>query len=98
MRSVSPVRRVPVAGALAAAVVLGGAGLSVAAPASPEEKVQVVHVTAPTQKERSKVADLGLDTTEHGDAQGVEVILHGRADAQRLRDAGFSWRVEDADL
>ena len=98
MRSLSHVRRIPVAGALAAAVVLGGAGLSVATPASPEEKVQVVHVTAPTQQERSKVAGLGLDTTEHGDAQGVEVVLHGRADAQRLRDAGFSWRVEDADL
>ena len=98
MRSLSHARRVPVAGALAAAVVLGGAGLSVATPASPDEKVQVVHVTAPTQKERSKVADLGLDTTEHGDAEGVEVVLHGRADAQRLRDAGFSWRVEDADL
>ena len=45
-----------------------------------------------------RVNALGLDTTEHGDASGVEVILHGPADAAKLRKAGFSWRVEDADL
>ncbi len=91
-------RRVPVVGALAAAVVLAGAGLSAAAPTPIEEKVQVVHVTARTQAERSKVNALGLDTTEHGDTSGVEVILHGSADEARLREAGFTWRVEDADL
>ena len=41
---------------------------------------------------------VGLDTTEHGDRTGVEVVLHGKADAQKLRAAGFTWRVEDADL
>ena len=28
----------------------------------------------------------------------MEVVLHGTADAQRLRDAGFTWTVRDADL
>ena len=91
-------RQIAVAGALAAAVALTGAGLSAAAPSAPDEKVQVVHVTAPSQQERSRVNALGLDTTEHGDSSGVEVVLHSAADARKLRAAGFSWRVEDADL
>ena len=90
--------RLPVAGALAAAVVLAGAGFSAAAPKAPEEKVQVVHVLAKSQADRTKVNELGLDTTEHGDDSGVEVILHGKSDAAKLRAAGFTWRVEDADL
>ena len=57
-----------------------------------------MHVNAPSQAERSRVNGLGLDTTEHGDARGVEVVLHSAADAQRLRDAGFTWTVRDADL
>ncbi|WP_392545097.1 M14 family metallopeptidase [Oryzobacter telluris] len=84
--------------ALAAAVVLTGAGVSAATPSPSGEKVQVVHVNAKTPAERTKVNNLGLDTTEHGDASGVEVLLHSAADAKRLRDAGFTWRVEDADL
>jgi murein tripeptide amidase MpaA len=91
-------RRLPMAAAVAVAVVLTGAGVSLAAPSQLEEKVQVVHVHAPTAAERSKVNNLGLDTTEHGDATGVEVVLHSAADAQQLRAAGFTWRVEDADL
>jgi hypothetical protein len=90
--------RLPVAGALAAAVVLAGAGFSAAAPKAPEEKVQVVHVLAKSQADRTKVNELGLDTTEHGDDTGVEVILHGKSDAAKLRAAGFTWRVEDPDL
>jgi hypothetical protein len=90
--------RLPIAGGVAAAVGLAGAGLSAAAPTPPQEKAQVVHVRAPSQADRSKVNELGLDTTEHGDAEGVEVVLHSAADAARLRAAGFTWTVEDADL
>lgn len=92
------VRRLPVAGALAAAVVLGGAGLAAAVPSAPAEKVKVVHVKADTPAERSRVAALDLDTTEHGDAAGVEVVLHDAEDERTLRAAGFTWTVEDADL
>jgi Zinc carboxypeptidase len=61
-------------------------------------KVQVVHVAAATPELRNEVLDLGLDTTEHADATGVDVVLHGAEDAQVLRDAGFAWKVEIADL
>lgn len=84
----------------AVSIALSGAGLAVAhaAPSTPDAPVQVVHVNAPSQAERSRVNSLGLDTTEHGDTRGVEVVLHSKADAQRLRDAGFTWTVRDADL
>lgn len=91
-------RHLTAAGGLATAVILAGAGLTAAAPKAPDAKVQVVHVAAATQQERTRVNALGLDTTEHGDSTGVEVVLHTAADAQKLRAAGFSWRVEDPDL
>lgn len=91
-------RRLPVTTALAVAAVLAGAGVSAATPSPTPEKVQVVHVNAASQADRSRVAALGLDTTEHGDATGVEVVLHSAADAKTLREAGFTWRVENADL
>jgi hypothetical protein len=86
--------------AAAASIALSGAGLSVAhaMPRTPDAPVQVVHVNAPSQAQRSRVNSLGLDTTEHGDTRGVEVVLHSDADAKRLRDAGFTWTVRDADL
>ncbi|MGL5866254.1 MAG: M14 family metallopeptidase [Dermatophilaceae bacterium] len=94
-------RRHPAVIGLTVAVVLAGAGVAGAAPSPPPPrpgKVTVVHVNADTQAERTAVSELGLDTTEHGDATGVEVVLWGADDAQRLRDAGFTWRVEDPDL
>ena len=47
---------------------------------------------------RQRLQALGLDLTEHGDANSVEVVLHGRADARTLRAAGFRYRVRVADL
>lgn len=61
-------------------------------------KTSLVRVHAPTPKLRSQVAALPLDVTEHGTSKGVDVILHGERDAQVLRDAGFKWKVEIADL
>jgi hypothetical protein len=61
-------------------------------------KVQVVHVEAGSPAARTKVSKLGLDMTEHGDATGVDVVLHGTKDAARLRDAGFDYSVKIADL
>ena len=61
-------------------------------------KVQVVHVEARSPEARTKVSKLGLDMTEHGDATGVEVVLHGTKDAARLREAGFDYNVKIADL
>lgn len=84
--------------ALASAATLVGTGVTAAAPKASDGRIQVVHVAAPSPQDRSRVDALGLDTTEHGDSSGVEVVLHSAADAQKLRAAGFRWRVEDADL
>ncbi len=64
----------------------------------PRDKVQMVHVLAGTRAERNRLAALGLDLTEHGDRTGLSVVLHGAEDARILREAGFRWRVEIADL
>jgi hypothetical protein len=64
----------------------------------PRDKVQIVHVFADSRAERNRVASLGLDMTEHGDRTGLGVVLHGTEDARILREAGFRWRVEIADL
>ena len=61
-------------------------------------KTSLVRVHAPTPKLRSKVAALPLDVTEHGTRKGVDVILHGKRDAEVLREAGFKWSVKIADL
>ena len=52
-------------------------------------KLQVVDVATGTRADKERLQTLGLDLTEHGGAKSIEVILHGRADARRLRRAGF---------
>ncbi len=55
-------------------------------------------VNAPTVAQRNRVIALGVDYTEHATLQGIEVILHGAADADVLREAGFDWQVKVRDL
>ncbi|MGD9960715.1 M14 family metallopeptidase [Nocardioides sp.] len=62
------------------------------------DNVRVVFVHARTVAQRNQVIALGVDYTEHATAQGIEVILHSDADAQLLRDAGFTWDVKVRDL
>ena len=83
-----------------AAAGLAGTGVATAAPQpkAQDEKVQIVTVHAATQKERSAVDALGLDTTEHADSKGVDVVLHGAADVAKLRASGKKWTVKVADL
>ena len=59
---------------------------------------QVVDVSTRKRSDKQRLQALGLDLTEHGDANSVDVILHGRADARRLRRAGFSYTVRIRDL
>ena len=54
--------------------------------------------STPTRKHKQRLQSLGLDLTEHGDANSVEVVLHGAADERKLRDAGFTYGVRIADL
>ena len=51
--------------------------------------VQVVDVITRRREDRDRLQTLGLDLTEHGDANSVEVVLHGSADAQKLRARGL---------
>ena len=60
--------------------------------------MKVVDVDTPTRKQKQRLQALGLDLTEHGDANSVEVVLHGTADERKLRDAGFTYDVRIADL
>jgi Zinc carboxypeptidase len=60
--------------------------------------MSVVDVFTPKRADRERLQSLGLDLTEHGDANSVEVILHGRADARVLQRAGFRYTVRIRDL
>lgn len=59
---------------------------------------QLVRVHVPTWPARDRLADLDLDLTEHAGRDFVEVVLHRAADADVLREHGFTWRVVIADL
>jgi Zinc carboxypeptidase len=59
---------------------------------------QVVDVIARRRADRERLQALGLDLTEHADANSVEAVLHGRADVRTLRRAGFRYSVRIADL
>ncbi len=62
------------------------------------DTVSVVEVDAADRGAKSRLQELGLDLTEHGTASTVEVVLHGKADADKLSRGGFTYRTEIADL
>ena len=59
---------------------------------------QVVDVSTPTRADKRRLQGLGLDLTEHADADSVEVVLYGTEDAELLRRNKFQWQVRIADL
>ena len=61
-------------------------------------RVQVVDVITRRREDRERLQTLGLDLTEHADANSVEVLLHGKSDVRTLRRAGFRYSVQIADL
>lgn len=61
-------------------------------------KTQIVEVHTPTAASKRRLQALGFDLTEHGHADGLGVVLHGDADAERLRAAGFTYEVDVPDL
>jgi zinc carboxypeptidase len=77
-----------------------GALLSTPASATHDElvAVQLVRVNVPTQADRDRLTNLGLDLTEHGGPTYVEAVLHTTAEATRLAGAGFTWTVTIPDL
>jgi hypothetical protein len=71
----------------------------VAAPASAsKEPVQVVDVHTPSRADKSRLQKLDLDLTEHGTATSLQVLLHGKADEQKLRAARLTYTVRVTDL
>jgi hypothetical protein len=62
------------------------------------QTLSVVEVATKDRGAKARLQALGLDLTEHGTATTVEVVLHGKADADTLRDAGFTFTTEIADL
>jgi hypothetical protein len=59
---------------------------------------QVVSVSTPTRADKRRLQTLGLDLTESGDANSIDVVLYGEQDAQTLRKAKFHYTVRVADL
>ena len=62
------------------------------------DTLSVVEVQTKDRGAKARLQALGLDLTEHGTATTVEVVLHGKADADKLREAGFTYTTEIADL
>jgi hypothetical protein len=55
-------------------------------------------LAAASAVDRSRLANLGLDLTEHGGPGFVEAVLHSAVDESVLQAAGFSWKVTIPDL
>ena len=86
---------------LGAAMLLALAAMSEGAAGGPPPSrglTKIVDVSTPTRADRARLQSLGLDLTEHGDLDSVEVVLYGEADARRLREAGFTYTVRINDL
>ena len=64
----------------------------------PVDTLSVVEVQTSDRGAKKRLQALGLDLTEHGTDTTLEVVLHGKADAKTLDDAGFSYTTEIADL
>ena len=69
-----------------------------AVPARARGRTQVVEVSTPTRADKTRLQGLGLDLTESGDANSIDVVIAGDADARKLRAAKLHYRVKIADL
>jgi hypothetical protein len=61
-------------------------------------KAQLVEVSTPTRADKRRLQSLGLDLTEHGDANSLEIVAYGEEDLAKLRKAKLSYRVRIGDL
>jgi murein tripeptide amidase MpaA len=59
---------------------------------------QVVEVRTADRAAKRRLQALDLDLTEAATATTMEAVLHGDADVQRVRAAGFTYTVKIADL
>jgi len=79
------------------ALTLAPSATSTAPPDAPD-LLQLVRVDTPTRADRQRLADLGVDLSEHGGDGFVDVVLHGPEDADLLAANGFTWTVRIPDL
>lgn len=93
---VRPIALVSIALLLAGGLAVAPSATSTAPPAV--DLVSLVRVDTPTRTDRQRVADLGLDLSEHAGNDFVDVVLHGADDAALLREHGFTWTVRIPDL
>ncbi len=68
------------------------------APVTKPVTLSLVRVLLPNRERKDELTKMGLDLTEHGGSNYVEVVLHGAEDAKRLREAKFQYVVQTADL
>ena len=99
-------RTVPLAAVAAVmAALLAAPGPTVAdSPRGPSKVIDttfrpsLITVDTPTPADKRRLADLGLDLTEHGGRDYVEVVVHSAAELLELTTAGFTYDVRIADL
>lgn len=58
------------------------------------DPAQLVTVSTPTRADKDRLLALDLDVTEAATDTTVDVVLHGRADADRVRQAGLGYTVK----
>ena len=60
--------------------------------------IKLVEVATPTRDHVNRLANLGLDLTEHGDATTRSAVIYSAAEENLLRAAGLDFTVDIADL
>jgi hypothetical protein len=91
-------RRLAVIGTATAVLALTSPALHAGAAEPVLAPVQLVTIDTPTRADKDELITLGLDLTEHAGHDYVEAVLHTGADADVLREAGFTWDVRIPDL
>ena len=84
--------------ALAVAAIFGLLAGTAGAGHERRSPAQLVRVVVPTLAGFERLENTGLDLSEHAGHGFVDVVLHSPADGERLRSAGFEWRVTIPDL
>ena len=64
----------------------------------PEHPIQLVEIEASSAEDFRRIRELGIDTTDHHDGINQDALLHSPADARKLTEAGFEYRVKIADV
>jgi hypothetical protein len=62
------------------------------------EKLQLVRVKVTGNADVHEMEERGLDVTEHGTGDAMDVLLHGRADLRTLLDLRLPYTVLDPDV